>query len=69
VLRCACGQVRLGEKEALDGLMGFFEGRGADLKALEYYQVCARVVLCVALCAAARGRAQRLRQSKSATAV
>jgi hypothetical protein len=32
-------QVRLGEKEALDGVLGYFEGRGADLKALEYYQV------------------------------
>jgi hypothetical protein len=32
-------QVRLGEKEALDGLMAFFEGRAADLKALQYYQV------------------------------
>lgn len=32
-------QVRLGEKEALDGLMAFFEGRAADLRALEYYQV------------------------------
>jgi [ribulose-bisphosphate carboxylase]-lysine N-methyltransferase len=31
-------QVRLGEKEALDSLLGFFEGRGADLPALEYYQ-------------------------------
>jgi hypothetical protein len=33
-------QVRLGEKEALDSLMAFFEGRAADLRALEYYQVC-----------------------------
>lgn len=29
----------MGEKEALDGLMAFFEGRAADLRALEYYQV------------------------------
>lgn len=37
---CVCvHQVRLGEKEALDGLMAFFEGRAADLRALEYYQV------------------------------
>jgi [ribulose-bisphosphate carboxylase]-lysine N-methyltransferase len=28
----------LGEKEALDSLLGFFEGRAADLSALEYYQ-------------------------------
>lgn len=28
----------MGEKEALDGLLAFFEGRGADLAALEYYQ-------------------------------
>ncbi|WIA29476.1 hypothetical protein OEZ86_011977 [Tetradesmus obliquus] len=31
-------QVRLGEQEALDSLLGFFEGRAADLAALEYYQ-------------------------------
>lgn len=31
-------QVRLGEKEALDSLLGYFEGRATDLKALEYYQ-------------------------------
>lgn len=31
-------QVRLGEKEALDSLQGFFEGRAADLDSLEYYQ-------------------------------
>lgn len=36
---CVCAQVRLGEKEALDGLMAFFEGRAADLRALQYYQV------------------------------
>jgi [ribulose-bisphosphate carboxylase]-lysine N-methyltransferase len=38
-LCCASSlQVRLGEKEALDSLLGFFEGRAADLTALEYYQ-------------------------------
>lgn len=31
-------QVRLGEKEALDSLLGYFEGRATDLRALEYYQ-------------------------------
>eukprot|EP00879_Flechtneria_rotunda_P024930 GHRR01026457.1.p1 GENE.GHRR01026457.1~~GHRR01026457.1.p1 ORF type:complete len:146 (+),score=48.06 GHRR01026457.1:917-1354(+) len=31
-------QVRLGEKEALDSLLGFFEGRAASLDTLEYYQ-------------------------------
>jgi [ribulose-bisphosphate carboxylase]-lysine N-methyltransferase len=28
----------LGEKEALDSLLGFFESRVADLPVLEYYQ-------------------------------
>lgn len=40
LLCCAVLQVRLGEKEALDGLMAFFEGRAADLRVLQYYQVC-----------------------------
>eukprot|EP00775_Hariotina_reticulata_P010446 gene10446-10604_t len=31
-------QIRLGEKEALDSLLGFFESRVADLSVLEYYQ-------------------------------
>jgi len=31
-------KLRLGEKEALDGVMGFFEGRQAELNDLEYYQ-------------------------------
>eukprot|EP00878_Enallax_costatus_P025987 GHUV01027854.1.p1 GENE.GHUV01027854.1~~GHUV01027854.1.p1 ORF type:complete len:212 (+),score=73.42 GHUV01027854.1:1025-1660(+) len=31
-------KVRLGEKEAVDSLLGYFEGRATDLKALEYYQ-------------------------------
>jgi [ribulose-bisphosphate carboxylase]-lysine N-methyltransferase len=35
---CVLPQVRLGEKEALDSLLGFFEGRAAELSSLEYYQ-------------------------------
>jgi [ribulose-bisphosphate carboxylase]-lysine N-methyltransferase len=31
-------QVRLGEKEALDGILGWFETRAAELDDLEYYQ-------------------------------
>jgi [ribulose-bisphosphate carboxylase]-lysine N-methyltransferase len=31
-------RVRLGEKEALDATLAYFEGRAADLPALEYYQ-------------------------------
>ena len=34
----ACLQVRLGEKEALDSTLRFFEDRASRLDGLEYYQ-------------------------------
>ncbi len=35
-----CMQVRLGEKQTLDAVLGFFEERIDRLASLEFYQVC-----------------------------